>query len=1018
MIKSFLSSAGGDELIRMHVWTFTESSKECYVCKSPAAATNRELIDYVDKIKLSTPPSQPTVTDAYGGDAEENSVASISALLDTFKPTDNIMAFLITDAPPHHISAGRTSEATAEIRWLTTQDPALPLDIFQRLDCIIERLNVTFIPINYQGRVDPFYLQAALLTDGICLIPKTSDSKLLGDGLVTLMQAMKRTILNGLVDRNEAGVAIAIESLANTFDIGQADPDTWQMIEADPPTRGGLGQDYKKFSGKEEVTASLFGLLETTMDRFSGKKAGKRIRSVDPDTVAASIRVFVLAMLVRTGFAKPEHKSELDQVQAELVRHLEKNMETGKREIFYLNRLLSNVLSAADIVKPSEATSSHCVVTLQSAWDTISALEQVPRSAEDVQAWMEIVLQLTLCRLLDVRFPTDAAGRMDFMDAWSASVAGVSYGASLSTYAAVNLRNTSDDGETFRDPSTRKIHNSALLLAHPDDPILSSCYITLSALPSLQGLVQGYLVSGGLNIFPSITVGLQASTLLSVLRTIAQEERPALLTKPVEYEWLRSLVWSLAISDVIPAIDVVKSLEATGTLNPEDNPSKLMAAFIRYMKKDGGKEGLAQKWKYLYEELVTNSVSFGIRLLDNGKECDWLLAEKDIVACFIQDPIDFDEVNALHPAETFDPAAALKNASSLAKLRTLVEPLSLFRHSKGLLRYFWDLVHDRDLSVAREADDFPLINDDMLTATVESILLRKRTARYILSETKVWSRAPDVSLDAHVAALVKSVYQERTSTWRQNRALHAHDTLMNALSKKASSLEEPQTEKYWVSILKNTSFSLLSQTYTFSRMDAPSMFVRVPQRHMLTLGPAIIRGAWTSAPPSQLRRHSGTILPYFSDDSELHAEMQTLLNAQAVCCRETFNRHGHTVKNPHPGFTGWNQAYHDARMTSGAVKVAEKLAAMKEYREFLDETLPKVEVLEPQALRDLANMIIWLPNNSEGGKRAREALELIQTKASTLDEEKLASLKASIDKHGFKRVIGVLSNIMTLKSRG
>lgn len=80
---------------------------------------------------------------------------------------------------------------------------------------------------------------------------------------------------------------------------------------------------------------------------------------------------------------------------------------------------------------------------------------------------------------------------------------------------------------------------------------------------------------------------------------------------------------------------------------------------------------------------------------------------------------------------------------------------------------------------------------------------------------------------------------------------------------------------------------------------------------------------------SQLRRHSGTILRYFSGNSELHAEMQTLLNAQAVCCRETFNRHGHTLKNPYPGFTGWDQAYYDARVTSGAANVTRKLAAMK-----------------------------------------------------------------------------------------
>ncbi|RPA80462.1 hypothetical protein BJ508DRAFT_415441 [Ascobolus immersus RN42] len=1004
MIKEFLASAGDEPTLHMHVWTFTESSKKCYVCKSPANSTNSDLIKYVTKIQLSTPPSAPHDTGAYGGDYEENSVAAVSALLDSFDQNDNIMAFIITDAPPHHVSAGRTPEAEAEKKWLAEQDPSLPMDMFQRLDRIVESLNITFVPINYEshGHVDPFYLQAALLTDGVVLRPTVNDAGLLANGLVTLMHAMQSTIVDGKVNRSEQ--ASAIESLANMFSIVKADPDTWVMFETDPIAPGQLRQEYKTLDGKEGITAGLFGLLETTMDRFTGKRAGKRCRSVDPDTVAAAVRVFVLAMMIKTGFAKDDHKAALDVAQAELARQLEKNVETGKRETFYLNRLLGNLLTTENSVKPSESTSSQCIITLQSAWDTISELEQVPTSVEDVEAWMEIVLQLTLCRLLNIRFPTDAEGKIDFMDAWSASVKNVSYGAPLSAYAAVALRNHSDDGATYLDPSTRETFNSALLLAHPDDPVLSSCYTTLSALPSLQGLVQGYLVSGGLNIFPSITVGLQGSTLLSNLRIIAQANKPNLVVAPVAYEWLRSVVWSLAISDVVPAVDVVKVIENEGTLNPEDNPSKLMTAFIRYMKKvDGKGQDLAKKWKYLYEELVTNSVSFAIRLRDKGEACELIPTDEALISCFIEEPTTYDPLALLHPAETFNAGEALKDVATHEKLRTLVREYPIFKHNRDMLRLFWDLLHQRDLTAVRETDDFPLTDDELVTATVESILLRKRTTRYVLSESKAWVRSTDVSLEGPLADLVKKGYVSRIGSWKTLRAEHARAKLLQALEKKAHGTNEVVKESTWNNLLKNTVFTLHDQTYSLTRMDAPTMLSCVPDQHISTLGAAIVRGTWTSGPPSQLRRHTAAILPLFSNNSTLQTEIQTAINSQAICSRELVNRHGHTVKNTYPGFTGWNQDYNDVRLATKKPDVATKLATMKKYKLYLDEVMPQIEKLESQLLRELASMVVWLPDYNSATKCMKETKYILEN-GGKCDLTKVADYKKKVEKSGTKKV--------------
>src|SRR5690606_35732744 len=147
MIAEFTSTSGDSETLRIHVWPFTESSNECYVSKSPANCTRDKLVRYVNGIRLCTPPDHPRIKNANGADGPENVLAATSALLDSFTEKDNILCFIITDNIPHHKANGPSTSAEAEIRWLEAQDPTLPTDMFQRLDSVIERLNVTFVPI-------------------------------------------------------------------------------------------------------------------------------------------------------------------------------------------------------------------------------------------------------------------------------------------------------------------------------------------------------------------------------------------------------------------------------------------------------------------------------------------------------------------------------------------------------------------------------------------------------------------------------------------------------------------------------------------------------------------------------------------------------------------------------------------------------------------------------------------------------------------------------------------------------
>ena len=125
-----------------------------------------------------------------------------------------------------------------------------------------------------------------------------------------------------------------------------------------------------------------------------------------------------------------------------------------------------------------------------------------------------------MCRLIQVSFPLDLNGLPDFQDAWSASIQYLETDSVMSAFSVVKIRDLSTG--TYVDPFSKKKYSAAVILAHPNDIVLTQIYACLSTLPSLQGLIQSFLVSGGYKVFPAIVPGLQASCLLYFIRKIKE----------------------------------------------------------------------------------------------------------------------------------------------------------------------------------------------------------------------------------------------------------------------------------------------------------------------------------------------------------------------------------------------------------------------------------------------------------------------------------------------------------------
>ena len=271
----------------------------------------------------------------------------------------------------------------------------------------------------------------------------------------------------------------------------------YNTLNEDTLTRVTNGKYSTSF---KEINAGLLGLLESTRDRFSGKKSSKRCKTVDPSKIQASIKVLVLTMLKLVKSTLDPDDKQLTTAIKELVSIIKSNpSDTTEYELHLLEKYFNSFeLLYPPQSKEEEEEILQCVISLDSALSILNDLEQLPKSDDDIKCWMDIVLESILVRLIDVKFPVDVFGNPDFMDSWSAVINGVSLGTVVSASSAIKLR---DNDGFYRDPLTRQIFSSAVVIAHPNDRILSTTYRVLSTLPTLQGLVQGYLVSGGYNTF-------------------------------------------------------------------------------------------------------------------------------------------------------------------------------------------------------------------------------------------------------------------------------------------------------------------------------------------------------------------------------------------------------------------------------------------------------------------------------------------------------------------------------------
>ncbi|KAJ3205028.1 hypothetical protein HDU83_004201 [Entophlyctis luteolus] len=245
--------------IRIHIWTYTEggSGQGCYVCTSPPNLNSKQLCDYVSRVKLCEPIDFPGVKDANGGDGPENVTACIANLTRAFGNRDSVLCFVITDADPHYRGYGQSITAKAELSWLA--ENGFQRDIFAVLNNVVAELNVAFVPILYSAPQPYFYQQAALLSGGLCLSPKSRESSVLSQGLVHILNTMQQIATTRVVTSE---LAAATAANLRGFEVMPVSRERFKILESDPAN---LAAVYLSKTMTAVTADAVFSLLMTTV---------------------------------------------------------------------------------------------------------------------------------------------------------------------------------------------------------------------------------------------------------------------------------------------------------------------------------------------------------------------------------------------------------------------------------------------------------------------------------------------------------------------------------------------------------------------------------------------------------------------------------------------------------------------------------------------------------------------------------------------------------------------------------
>ncbi|KAI8855074.1 hypothetical protein BC829DRAFT_379156 [Chytridium lagenaria] len=608
------------------------------------------------------------------------------------------------------------------------------------------------------------------------------------------------------------------------------------------------------------ISAAMLGAVGDDLRSVYWEKSLKRVKGVNSAVLIESIKVYLMSMLQAVGRSDLVDPDALvaqatvlkDNLNEPFLGVLDKPTAIAHSEM--VDKLLS-LNSSTPILKLPAPTSVEtidpideeigvvghpvqCLVTLETALSVLADLDETPTSEKDLHPWMELILQLCMVRLVDIVFPAHPiTGLPDFADAWSARINTLSRASVLSAASAAHLRNEIGDMDTFKCPITGAPHSSALILSHPNDPVLSRAYKSLTYLPSLYGVIH-------LVVFPSLGAGVQASTLMHLLQPgkgFTWTHENGVKASKATWEVVRCVLASLRDSGPVPAFSVVKGLKEDGMLNPADSVAKIVVGCLGYVWRDGGDvEGTL---KLVAKELAGNAVaSFkkwvgGVEGVEKEEVQKRFIGDDAIAKMFVgEEDEGYDPLKALHPVEVFL-GKSLDGKELIEKLVPLVKETRLFEEVLRLVRVLGMIMRvdvregEPEKAFEMRVEEDGCSEEDVAKVVAEAAVLGSRTGWYENAAKAgalraVWKRREDVD-----DAMVRDEFSGDLKVWT--------GTMVNDVDA-WTGVEDVELK------LMGMKVEVFGKTHKLQRMDAVEVVQMMDERLLGTVGVAMCIGTkWT-----------------------------------------------------------------------------------------------------------------------------------------------------------------------------
>ncbi|WIA35205.1 hypothetical protein OEZ86_003668 [Tetradesmus obliquus] len=493
--------------------TFTEGDRSgCHVSLKETSCL-QEAQEYIDSIKLSTPPDEPSVR-ACGDDGPENQKAALARTTD-LDPSLPTVAFLITDAPPHLASDPDSMTARHELTYLTSQRGLSAADAGDAIKCFRATAlqhfagNLVLNCVVYAGDSEPdtslmrLYSCFAQQTGGMLMQPESRNPTVLANGLTTVvkMPRMEGAALpQPQQDNGPAGSAAAQLEGFRLVDVSGLRADV--SSEADHLGSVAYGDSEALFAIAMERMVAVCG------SKWQKRALGMTAPAEQLQFVWHAARYIALCSKVNTSTEAVEAAAELSKLQ-ELRDSILEQLPAEQRGHFSVT--LEDVKAAAATAAAAAAGSTAMPSVSAISWESVGDVLAVDADWED---WLAAVMRLLLGFPMRLQLPLDRNGQPDFMDAWSAVVEELG----VDRISAAEFMQLVGDKPAAAGPIDRASHNTLLVLVEPHD-VLATLVFRLASGTQVVDYVTGVLM-GAKGFLPNLHAGTAAACLTRLLSTL------------------------------------------------------------------------------------------------------------------------------------------------------------------------------------------------------------------------------------------------------------------------------------------------------------------------------------------------------------------------------------------------------------------------------------------------------------------------------------------------------------------